>query len=424
MKAFWSSLARTLSRGTFARNVLVIASGSTLGQLLVVAASPLLTRMYTPEQFGVLGVYIAGILLLSGIATMRYELAIPLPAEDREARSLLQLALGLSAGFSALLLVVSLVGKGFPLAWVGLEELQPYAPFLPLGTWLISSYQSLTYWAVRKGRYHTLAATKLWQALGNIAVQLVLGITKLGTLGLLLGDAAGRSAGITQLARGVPGLFTPSCTGELLQVARRYSKFPMWSMGSTLINRLGLQLPQLFVATTFGPREAGWYLLTQRVLGTPISLVGQAVAQVFLNRIAELRREDPERAPGFYLGIVTRMALVGGLPILVGGFLLGEAFGWIFGPEWVPAGRIVQLLTPMFAIQWTFSPTSQILIVFERQELQLLWDASRLVALAASLYYVRWTGGDVFAAVTAISMAMSLAYLGLGAMNYHAVRTS
>jgi len=417
-------LWRSLPGGAFARNVLVIASGSTLGQLLVVAASPLLTRLYTPEQFGILGVYMASILLLSGISTLRYEMAIPLPKEDATAKHLLQLSLGLSLGFSLALGLVLLWGGGALLGWLKWGELAPYASFLPLGTFLIASYQSLTYWAVRSGLYRAIATTRLWQGFGNVATQLALGLTGAGALGLLAGDAVGRSAGITRLARGVPGLFQRPDPSALREVARRYRKFPIWSATSTFINRLGLQLPQLFMATAFGPREAGWYLLTQRVLGTPTSLVGQAVAQVFLNRIAKIRREEPERALAFYLGIVSRMALLGGMPILILGIVLGGAFGWLFGEEWKTAGRMVQILAPMFAAQWTFSPTSQILVVFERQELQLVWDVLRLALLGSALAYARWVGADALGATIAISAAMTLAYLILGAMNYHAVRQS
>jgi len=413
-----SSLWRRLPGGAFARNVLIIASGSTLGQLLVVAASPVLTRLYTPEQFGVLGVYIASIVLLSSVSTLCYELAIPIPEDDDTAKHLLQLALSLNLGFAITLGLVLFLAGDTLFGWLKWETLAPYAGFLPLGTFLIASYQSLTYWAVRKGHYRTIAATKLWQGLGNVITQLALGFAGAGTLGLLTGDAVGRGAGIVRLARSVPGLFQWPDTRDLLASARRYKKFPIWSTGSTLINRLGLQLPQLFMATAFGPREAGWYLLTQRVLGTPTSLVGQAVAQVFLNRIAEIRREQPERASAFYLNIVGRMALMGGLPILVLGVAIGGAFGWLFGERWEMAGRMVQILSPMFAAQWTFSPTSQILVVFERQELQLVWDVFRLVSLGGALAYVRWAGMDALGAIAAISVAMTIAYFALGAINY------
>jgi len=423
VKGIISRLWQRLLRSAFARNVLVIASGSTLGQLVVVVASPVLTRLYTPEQFGVLGVYIASIVLLSGLSTLRYELAIPIPKDDDTAKLLLQLALGLSLSFTSALGLVLLFAGDILFGWLEWETLAPYAAFLPLGTFLIASYQSLTYWAVRKGHYRTIAVTKLWQGLGNVTAQLVLGLVGIGALGLLIGDAVGRSAGITRLARSVPRLFYWPGTRTLLATALRYKKFPIWSTGSTLINRLGLQLPQLFMASAFGPREAGWYLLTQRVLGMPTSLVGQAVAQVFLNQIAEIRRERPEQASAFYLKIVGRMAFMGGLPILGLGVILGEAFGWLFGKEWEPAGRMMQVLAPMFAAQWTFSPTSQILIVFERQELQFIWDLFRLSLLSLALFYAHWVNLGALGAVTAISVAMTLAYFVLGLMNYQIVRS-
>jgi len=422
VKKFLSSLWWRLPGGAFARNVLVIASGSALGQLLVLAASPVLTRLYTPEQFGVLGVYVASIVLLSGLSTLRYEMAIPIPKDDDTAKHLLQLALGLSLGFTiALGLVLFLAGDTL-FKWLKWETLAPYAAFLPLGTFLIASYQSLTYWAIRKGHYRTIAATRLWQGLGNVTTQLMFGLAGAGTFGLLAGDVVGRSAGITQLARNVPGLFQWPNIRALFATARRYKKFPIWSTGSTLINRLGLQLPQLFMAAAFGPREAGWYLLTQRVLGMPINVVGQAVAQVFVNRIAEIRREQPDRAAAFYLNILSRMALIGGLPIFVLGLVLGEAFGWLFGKEWKMAGQMVQILAPMFAVQWTFSPTSQMLVIFERQELQFIWDIFRLSLIILAFTYVQWANMNILEATIAVSIAMTFSYLALGIISYWVAR--
>ena len=422
MRRLLSNLLTRLPGGAFARNVIVIASGSTLGQLLVVAASPLLTRLYSPEQFGVLGMYLASVALLSGVSTLRYELAIPLPRQDDTARHLLQLALGLSLGFSLFLALVLFCAGDALLGWLKWGTLAPYATFLPLGTFLIASYQSLTYWAVRRGKYRVIATTKMLQGIGNVITQLLFGLAGLGVLGLFAGDVVGRSAGIASLIRGVPSLFKRPDPSVLLGIAKRYRKFPIWSTGSTLINRLGLQLPQIFMATVFGPREAGWYLLTQRVLGVPISLVGQAVAQVFLNRIAEIRREQPELALAFYSNTVKRMALVGGFPIVVLGLILGGSFGWLFGKEWETAGRMVQILSPMFAAQWTFSPASQILIVYERQELQLFWDTLRLILLMLALVYTRWVGLGALESTGIISIAMTSAYLILGVINYHAVR--
>jgi O-antigen/teichoic acid export membrane protein len=47
-------LGRLLPESAFLRKLSVLASGSILGQVLVILSSPFLTRLFTPEEFGVL----------------------------------------------------------------------------------------------------------------------------------------------------------------------------------------------------------------------------------------------------------------------------------------------------------------------------------------------------------------------------------
>lgn len=104
-------LERWLPRGSFVRNVAVLAGGTAAGQAIVVLASPVLTRLYTPEDFGVLAVYASLLCVLSTVATLRYELAIPLPKRDEDAAALVVLCLVIVLGMSLLVAM----GFGF---WV------------------------------------------------------------------------------------------------------------------------------------------------------------------------------------------------------------------------------------------------------------------------------------------------------------------
>jgi hypothetical protein len=71
--------------GQFRRSVAVLASGTAISQAIPIAAMPVLTRLYTPEEFGTVVLYLALASLLGVVATARYELAIPLPHDDIEA---------------------------------------------------------------------------------------------------------------------------------------------------------------------------------------------------------------------------------------------------------------------------------------------------------------------------------------------------
>ena len=391
----------------------MIAGGSAVAQGLAVLAAPLLTRIYAPADFGALGAYLATLSLAAVLATLRYEFAVPLPKEDREAAAVVRLALALSLAFAALLALGVLLGWG---------RLPVWSWALPLGVLFYAWQQALTYWGIRLGAYRDLAAARLWQGVANVLGQLLLGGLRFGTAGLLLADVGGRGLGFLRLFRGLELVISGFDLAELRRVFVRYRKFALWSAPASLINRLGLELPQLFIVFAYGPREAGWYLLTHRTMSLPVGVVGQAVSQVFLNRLAVLRRERPQAAGGFYRRALLQMFLYGGFPILVGGYLLGEAFGWLFGEAWAQAGRMLQILAPAYAAQWTFAPLSQTLTVLERQELQFAWDLARLLGLLGVFAWVELQGLGVFAAVAGISAVLTATYLLLGLLNLYAFR--
>jgi len=416
----WDGLVRRLPLGTFGRNVALLSAGTALGQGIVVLASPVLTRLYAPEDFGVLAVYMALVSVVSTVASLRYELAIPLPERDADARSLLQLALVLVLAVSVVLAGVVGFWGGALAAWLKVPALEPYIWLVPAGVALVGAYQALTYWAVRQGAFGAVARTKLSQGLGNVLTQVLLGLLGSKAAGLLVGDVAGRSAGIATLARRAG--FVGKVEGHrLAAVAVRYRKFPLLSAGSSLINAAGLQLPQLLLAGFYGPQVAGWYLLVQRVMGSPTSLVGQATAQVYLREAARLRREAPERLRALYFATGRKLLLLGAVPIGAVGLVAPWVFAPIFGRAWETAGRYMQVLVPLFVLQFVVYPLSQTLNVLERQELQFLWDLLRLVIVGLVLWLPYVKGWGAMGAMVGLGVGGAAAYVALGGFGVHAL---
>ncbi len=396
----------------FVKNVALIAGGSAFGQGLAVLASPILTRLYTPKEFGELAVFVALIAILASVASLRYELAIPLASEEEAPKLLwLSLLLALLSGIG-LFIVVAWFGK-LCASWLGVPGLSPYLWVLPTGVVLVGLYQSLSSLAIRQGNYSAIAQTKVRQGIGMVISQVALGLFGAKTFGLIVGDVIGRSLGILHLWFLTPYRRKTPHVRQIWQVGMEYWKFPLFSSFSTLINRIGLQLPNLLLASLYGPQVAGWYMLVQKVMGIPSSLVGQSVAQVYVGEASRIQREAPETLLAFFMSLTKRLLILGAFPILVGGLLGSMVFGYIFGSDWTTAGKFLLMLTPMFAIQFVVSPLSQTLIVLRQQEYQLIWDTSRLIVVFLAIWSSAQLGYDSITAVGALSFAMVLTYLVL-----------
>lgn len=416
---------RRLGQSGFVRSVAVLAGGTAAGQGLAILAAPLLTRLYGPESFGYLGVYMAVLAVLVTVASLRYQVAIPLPERSEGAMNLVALSLAVLLAVTALVaLLLALFGPVFA-RLLGAEGLAPYWWLLPLGLLGAGVYQVLNYWSIRTEAFGALARTKLTQALGTVAAQLGLGLVTGGAFGLLAGDALGRAAGsgtLLRLARARPDWqWRQVSRRSLAEIARRYRRFPLLSSGSALLNSLGLQLALLLATILYTPVVTGHFALTQRIVGVPMTLIGTAVSQVYLAEAAKQRRRQREGLKRLYLKSSLRLFLVGLAPITLLALAGPPLFAFVFGSEWLEAGRYARILAPMFLAQFVVVPLSQTLNVLERQGLQLGWDTARLLLVLGAFVLGQRLSLPPVQTFILYSAAGTLAYLALFALSYWAL---
>jgi O-antigen/teichoic acid export membrane protein len=343
---------------------------------VLVLAVPVLTRLYTPADYGSLAVYASILTTLLVLATLRYETAIPLPEDEAVAGSLLALSVLLLVGLTTVLgVLVWLTGDTF-VAAVNVPSLRPYLWLIPVGFFGAGMYQLLSYWAIRRRAFGRIARTRMTQGFGQVLAQIGLGLAGFGTPGLLIGDVIGRVAGGGSLAllaireRPPLRLSRPS----LASAAARYRRFPMLTTWAGLLNVGSVQLPAILFSAAFGVAAAGLYALSFKMLVLPTMLLGQAVGQVFLSRAAAAAR-DPERLR--QLTERTALTLFAcGLPAFAVVAMAGpELFATVMGAQWEPAGRYAQVLAPWFVVGLGSNPLSGLLNVREWQGSALAFSA-------------------------------------------------
>lgn len=399
-------LARLLPKSQFARSVGVLVGGTGSAQLLLILAAPLLTRLYTPDDFGLLAVY-AGLLSITGvIASLRYELAIPLPEDDTEAANVAMLSF-LLVGLTTLLtaLLVSFFATPITDA-LGVPALASYLWLLPLGILIAGGYSVVNYWAVRSKRFKTIAGTKFRQALATLAIQV--SAFKMGGLGLLLGHAAGQGVGTISLAR--PALtksaFKQVSWGRIKNAAGRYRRFPYFNTGSSLLNSAGTQIGPLGFAALFGATVAGQYALAHRIVTLPMNLLGNAISQVFLPMGVDANRS--EKLASFTEDTFRSLAGLA-MPASLFLFFFGpDVFAFVFGERWRWAGYVASWMAPWLFFQFCMSPLT-VFLILERLRMPLLLQAFlftiRTIALGLSMLI-----DSVESAIVLFSMSSALGY--------------
>ena len=415
-----------MPRGRFARNVSIVAGGTALAQALGIAASPLLTRIYNPVDFGALQVFISLLSLVVVAASGRYETAILLPEDEQSAIDVL--ALSLVCVCSTTLVCAGIV-VFCHFHWIlpsGMLVLRGLLWLLPISILGGGIYQSLNYWAMRRDDYKQIAKSKFTQAAAQVAIQLGVGLLTHGAFGLLVGDSAGRISGSGRFARDLrrdySGRLRAIRLRSMWKLAVRYREYPLVSMWGTLINTSGLALPGLFLAQYYGTRDTGWFSLVNRVLGVPAALIGLSIAQVYISEAARLSRTDPRRLMDIFHKTTLRMLYLGLAPCLLFTILAPWLFQWIFGHSWREAGEYARYLAFMFYASFINSPVTQTLNVLERQWAQFAWDISRLALTVLAIAVPHWLGYGSRIAVLAYGIAMTIMYCVHWTQSYFGIR--
>lgn len=402
--------ARIGERGGIVHSVGTLVGGTAFAQGLTILALPLLTRLYTPAEFSVLAVYASLLGILSVVACMRLEIAIPLPERDEDAAGLLMVALACGLGFSLLVGVAILLVHEHIAVWLRIPAFAPYLWLVPIGMWAASAYAAMQFWATRKKRFPRIARTRMAQALGGVGFQAAAGAVGIGPFGLLFGHLINNGAGFVGLARDAwcyDGASLRSVTRKTMRrMLASYSRFPTHSTLEALANTAGMQLPVIIIAALAAGPEAGFLLLATRIMAAPMSLVGTSMAQVYLAHAPEEVRAG--RLGAFTARIFSGLLKTGVGPLLFAGIVAGPLATVVFGKEWSRVGELVAWMTPWFILQLLSSPVSMVMYVMQRQGLMVIiqilgfgirvgsiWiafklDSSRLAeayALSGALFY-------------------------------------
>jgi O-antigen/teichoic acid export membrane protein len=421
-------MKRLLPRwGGFASNVLTLATGTTIAQGIIIASSPILTRIYSPQDFGSLGAYISIVMMLVMVASLRYELAISLPEDEGTAVDIVLLCVSILLSISLLASICVWLISPKLVQWINAPLLINYLWMLPFSILGAGLYQTFSNWAVRKKSFGPIMQTKIIQAFGQVVVQLCLGLLAFRPSGLLVGDVVGRTSGVSILIslnwRRDKKLFAKASFGGMALAAKRYRQFPLFSTPASLLNTAGMQMPILLLSALYGPQVAGWFFLGQRLVGLPVSLVGRAVGQVFFAEASQLMREnkDPYALQRMFLKLSKKLLLASipvGVICLTGPWIIPA----IFGGDWKEAGLYLLALSPMSILQIIVSPLSMNLIVQQLQHWQLIWDVVRVLVIFSVFCGSYWAGWPAVKAVFLFSIFMTFAFFLLYIINIYSLK--
>ncbi len=370
--------------GGAARNVATLTMGTLIAQGITFAATPLLTRLYSPSDFGLLAIFLAVVSVGATLVTLRYEASILVPKENSESANLVFLSLILGCGLSLFLAVASALLTTGLQEKVGLGALGNWLSIAFLTAGCTSGITVVQGWMNREKKYKEL----MWLRVGQSFILVVLAVT-LGMLnisnGLLITQFAA-SLCICIVAfwygRSATHLWNSS---QLLATALTHTKTPKYLLPTALLDVVTMQMPVVLIAMWFGKDEAGQFSMAWRLLMIPISLIGGAMGQVFLKRFSEVI-DDIDFSIKIIKHSWTILFCVGIIPfglIFVGGDYIFEK---LLGDKWLIAGGVAMTLAPMAMAVFVSSPTSGSYVILGLQKYSLIFGFTTLLYRPICIY--------------------------------------
>jgi O-antigen/teichoic acid export membrane protein len=425
MRALRGVFGRFLPQSNFAKSVMTLMTGTGLAQLLPIALSPILTRLFTPQDFGVFALYGSICAILAVLVTGKYELAIVVPRHDSEAINLVAVTIVSSMLVSLLLLVVVMIWDAPIVRLLGHPEVQSWLYLVPFATLILGCYYALNFWANRRSRYKHMAISRVVQSGASSAMQLAAGVSKVGLLGLILGQLLGQLLSTLYLASSLPrderSLFRRISFKRMKCVARRHIGYPKFMVPGQAMSVGAAEMPLLLLTVFFGAGVAGLYSLAQRVMAAPLSLVANAIGDVYRQRAAGEYASKGE-CLDIFLGSFKRLVMFAFLPMLPVLLFGPWLFAFVFGEAWRAAGEIASLLSVLVFFQTLSSPLSSTVLLAGWLHLDSFWQFARLCAAGLVFYICDHFGVGYKVAIIAHVCAFSCLYVLHSYFQYRAAK--
>jgi O-antigen/teichoic acid export membrane protein len=375
-------------RREFIRNTATLISGYTFTQIIAVLIYFILSRIYTPADFGLFGLYMSIVSITGIISTGKYEMAIMLPKKDEDAVNLLGLIVTLTVLFSLILLLPVVLLNRLISIMLGNEEISVWLYFIPLSTLLVGLFQGLKVYSNRLKEYRIITAANVGQSLTNSAGKLVIGPVFPGPAGLVVGSVLGEFTG-TAIFTGRYLKKIKTSLGlikwkRIKVLSKEYILFPKFNMLQSVINNFSGSLPIFIFSSYFTSAITGLFTMGYTIIYRPVNMVATAFYQVMAQRIIEKYNQGDRIYPDIKRFLYGLLKLIT-LPFLLVALFAPFIFRIALGSDWEEAGKYTQIIIPWFFTTCLAMPLSFIPDMFRQQKKAMILDLVKFILRGISM---------------------------------------
>jgi O-antigen/teichoic acid export membrane protein len=387
-------MIKKLTQINFARNVIIVASGTAMAQVVGVVFTPIITRIYGPEAFGLMGTFVSLATMASSVSALTYPYAMILPKKDSDAKDIARLSVWVSIGTASLATILILVGGNGLFVLLSAQAIAAFGLLIPLhmlfSAWLRIGQQ----WFIRNRQFKSTAKIEVLQSFIVNSAKTLVGLVKPLAAVLIIFTTLGiglnvlmfyLSTGKSDRKEQKPDEPEKETKASLLQLAKKYYDFPLYRAPVALLEDVSSNIPVLMLSAFFGPASAGFYVLGYKLLKAPSKLIGRSVSNVFFPKITKAAH-DGKDLKRLLLNATLGLAAAGFIPYAAI-FIFGPwIFKIVFGAEWTTAGEYARWISFFVFFQFLYRPSAVAIITLGLQKQFLIYEVVSLALKLAAIY--------------------------------------
>jgi lipopolysaccharide exporter len=366
----------------FVSNVITLFSATLLGQILGIITYPILSRLYSPADFGTYELIFSIVSLIAIVACLSYESAIYLPKKDEDAANIVVLCLYLSIITTCISTVILWFFSKTIENVLNAPGLSTYLYLVPFAVISSSMAAVLFSWLSRREQFSTIAQANLSSSITGKLTSVGVGVLSPSPFGLICGSIINDATiSVVSLRKTKVdfSLFQGVSFEKIRQIAIRYKKFPQFNTGSSLVSMAAAQCIPFMLAISFSPIVVGFYAMTTIIIGLPSKLMGNSLSSVFYQKACQEKNRSGSIAQ-VMKSVHTRLISFGMFICLILMIIGPELFVFVLGAQWLAAGVYAQILAPWFFVVFISTPLSSIFNVFEKQSASLGFNVILLIS--------------------------------------------
>ncbi len=405
---------------TLIKDVLTLSIGNAIAFIASVLLYPVLSRVFTPIDYAIFGLYSSIFAFLEIASAGRYDFAVVMPKQEDDAINVVAGGLIISVVYSVFIFSLALLFKDVAASNLNNIQLANWLLWLPIGLLFISISKLCNAWLIRKKNFRASSINKAGQKIAEGSVQVSFGFISFGN-GLVLGDVAGRlfNAGLSIYQSVKYGLDIKKVSWTSIKTnLKQFLEFPKFGILPSMLNTLGGMLPVFIISMYYSVEISGNFNFSRIILSVPFALIAVGISQVLMQQVSARKHEREPIADEVY-SLARKLFVLSVIGTVIIFFFGPVLFEFVFGAKWRVAGWYTSILILSNSISLVVSPFSILLPVLGKVKWLSYWQIFYF-AFVSTLWLLK--GIDIVYFLTVIVVIDVISYILYGAIIIKAIR--